>query len=160
MRLCLTFCPGYRSSISKNFKNLKGHASVAIYSPTTSQPKPRRPNLTFMIAQIQAQLAKAIPDKMLKKTPFPSTSNKGFAITVPIAPNTHRNKLFIATADELLPGTASIRYVVTVAKTNIIPNPNKNCPISGMTTNKPFSTVQPYINIPRGYIIAPTQVDR
>ena len=111
-----------------------------------------------MIAQIRAELAKPTAAKILNNTPLPRVSISGFPIIAPRAAKIFRIRLFIATADELLPGTASMRYVVVVAKVIIIPSPKRKVPISGMTTKRPFSIVQPYISIPRGYMIAPTHV--
>src|ERR1700736_1693451 len=83
---------------------------------------------TFVMAQRQAQLASARPARMLNKTPLPKASIRGLETIVPTHANILRNRLFIATVDELLPGTASIRYVVVVANEIIIPNPKKNVP--------------------------------
>lgn len=114
--------------------------------------------ITFMMAHMQPDEANATPQSILNRTPFPTASIKGFPMIAPIAARIFRIRLFIATADELRPGTASMRYVVTVENTSIIPKPKKKLPISGIMTNSPFWTVQPYRRRPSGYIMAPVHV--
>ena len=117
-----------------------------------------RSDITLIIAHIEAELAKQIPARMLNSIPFPSASISGFPIIVPIHATIFRIKLCMATADELLPGTASVRYVVTVANTINVPKPKRKVPTSGTMTNSPLSTAHPYMRMPRGYMIAPTHV--
>ena len=95
------FSPRVSSNISSD------HENVSTCFPTSVSIFVRVP--TFVIAQINAELANATPQIILNNTPFPIASIKGFPIIVPIQAKMFLNKLFIATAEELRWGTASMR---------------------------------------------------